>query len=184
MGWAEVSLHAKSQLDSSSCFNAILACDRQLNRQTDTGRQHIYCAGIASHGKNGTEWYWKWPVRVICIHVQLADQLCVILKVMSVILVHYFINILLHNFASRLKFHESSGVCYICSPLISLTLKLILQFIFWLPLFFLLLYLKDLDMSCYSWHFSCVPKTTTLLLLTLNCSHYYLCIRIRMKLYD
>ena len=46
----EGSLCAKNQLDSSSRFDTIPACDRRTDGQTDD--DSIYRASTASHGKN------------------------------------------------------------------------------------------------------------------------------------
>jgi len=41
VGWVEGSSHARKQLDSFSRFDRIPTCDRQTDRQTDTGPQLV-----------------------------------------------------------------------------------------------------------------------------------------------
>jgi len=56
LGQMEGSFYANSQLNSSSHFNTILACDRRTDRRIDrqTHDDSIYCATIASHGNQCT----------------------------------------------------------------------------------------------------------------------------------
>ena len=52
MGQVERSLRAENQLDSSSRFDTIPACDRRTYRRTDKHDDSKFRASIASRGKD------------------------------------------------------------------------------------------------------------------------------------